>query len=211
LLWPGTATLRHTEKVKCRNRTGGVVLDWLMRTLKFILRIGCFVTALLPGGLALSAFLNFKWPVDVTGVCLALSLGGLAAGLIYAGWFLLARRNLPISRNARVRLLLFFSGIGIFVVSVVPNFIRTRSTSAANDCIQNLRQIDAAANEFALEHHLTNGSPINFPDDLTPYIRFNSAIRIPPCPEGGIYIIKKVGDTPTCSLGTTVNPPHVLP
>ena len=35
-------------------------------------------------------------------------------------------------------------------------------------CLQNLLQINAAADEFALEHKLTNGSPINFPNDLTP-------------------------------------------
>jgi hypothetical protein len=182
-----------------------------MRTLKLILGIFCLVVALLPGGLALLAFLNFKWPVDVPGVCLALSLGGLAAGLICAGWFLLARRNLPISRGARIRLLLFFSGIGIFVVIALPNFIKARSTSSMNACINNLRQIDAAANEFALEHSKTNGEAINYPDDLTPYIKLNKDGKIPPCPQGGIYSIKKVGEPPTCSLGTTVTPAHVLP
>ena len=182
-----------------------------MRTIKLILGIFCLVAALPPGGLALLAFLNFEWPVDVTGVCLALSLGGLAAGLIYAGWLLLARRNLPVSRGARIRLILFFSGIGILVAIALLNFIKARSASSSNPCINNLRQIDAAANEFALEHHLTNGSPINFPDDLTPYIKLTKDGKIPPCPQGGVYSIKKVGDTPTCSLGTTVNPPHVLP
>ena len=80
-----------------------------------------------------------------------------------------------------------------------------------NACINNLRQIDAAANEFALEHSKTNGSPINFPDDLTPYIKLTKDGKIPSCPQGGVYSIKKVGEPPTCSLGTTVNPPHVLP
>lgn len=78
-------------------------------------------------------------------------------------------------------------------------------------CINNLRQIDRAANEFALEHHLTNGDRINFPNDLTPYIKLNAAGQIPGCPAGGIYTIKKVGDLPTCSLGSTVTPAHSLP
>ena len=100
---------------------------------------------------------------------------------------------------------------GVMVVIALPNFIKARSTSARNPCINNLRQIDAAANEFALERNKTNGSSINFPADLTPYIKLNSAGKIPPCPEGGIYSIKRVGDFPTCSLGTKINPPHVLP
>jgi len=81
----------------------------------------------------------------------------------------------------------------------------------AGVCINNLRQIDTAANQFSQEHHLTNGAPINFPNDLTPYIKLNSAGKIRGCPQGGIYSIKKVGDSPTCSIGTTVTPAHVLP
>jgi len=108
-----------------------------------------------------------------------------------------------------VAVLLFIIGFLIWVA--IPNFVPNGSRSPANTCINNLRQIDAAANEFALEHSKTNGEAINYPGDLTPYIKLNKDGKIPPCPSGGIYIIKKVGDVPTCSLGTTVTPPHVLP
>jgi hypothetical protein len=101
--------------------------------------------------------------------------------------------------------------IGILLVAVMPYFIRARYPSAANGCLNNLRQIDAAANQFALENHKTNGEAINFPADLTPYIKLNSQRKIPGCPGGGIYTITKVDDTPTCSLGNTVTPAHILP
>jgi len=95
---------------------------------------------------------------------------------------------------------------------ILPPILRHPThTTAANACINNLRQIDAAANQFALENSRTNGDPIHFPDDLTPYIKLNSAGKIPPCLGGGIYQIARVGDTPTCSLGTNGIPPHVLP
>ena len=97
------------------------------------------------------------------------------------------------------------------MVVVIPNFIKARSTTAANACVNNLRQIDAAANEFGLEKSLKTGDKINFPDDLTPYIKLNKDGKIPPCPQGGIYSIKKVGDTPTCSLATNGFPWHQLP
>jgi hypothetical protein len=77
-------------------------------------------------------------------------------------------------------------------------------------CINNLRQIDAAANQFALENHLTNGDRINFPSDLTPYIKLDSKGNIPSCPMGGAYHLGRVGKAPTCSLSTTVTPAHVL-
>jgi hypothetical protein len=96
----------------------------------------------------------------------------------------------------------------------IPNDVSHRRNGPEekrNACINNLRQIDAAANEFALEHSKTNGDAINYPEDLTPYFKFTKDGKILPCPSGGNYSIKKVGELPTCSLGTTVTPAHVLP
>jgi hypothetical protein len=182
-----------------------------MRTIKLISGIGCLIAALLPGGLALFVFSYFGVPGNIVDFCFTSILAGLAMSLICAGWFLIARRNIPISRKARILILLFISCVGILVVVALPNFIKARSTSCCNACINNLRQIDAAANEFALEKNLKTGDKINFPDDLTPYIKLNSAGKIPPCPQGGIYSIKKVGDVPSCALSNTVTPAHVLP
>jgi hypothetical protein len=97
----------------------------------------------------------------------------------------------------------------LLAVIAIPNHIRSGG-SKVNACINNLRQIDAAANQFALEHHLTNGEAINFPNDLTTYIKLNKDGKIPGCPSGGTYTLKKIGDIPTCSLSNSV-PPHVLP
>ena len=101
--------------------------------------------------------------------------------------------------------------IPLMMAIAIPNFVKARATAQANACINNLRQIDAAANQFALEHNKTNGEAINFPNDLTPYIKLNSQGKIPSCPAGGVYSITRVGETPTCSLGAAVTPAHVLP
>ena len=182
-----------------------------MRTLKLILGIGCLLVAPLSAILGVLALLDLYRFEPLRALSIASFSAILATGLISAGGFLIARRNLPISRGARIRLLLFFSGIGILVAIALPNFIKARSTSCCNACVNNLRQIDAAANEFALEKNLKTGDKINFPDDLTPYIKLNKDGKIPSCPEGGIYSIKKVGDTPTCSLATNGFPWHALP
>jgi hypothetical protein len=103
---------------------------------------------------------------------------------------------------------------GFFTAIAIPNFAGSpRSGPAwnANGCINNLKQIDGAANQFALENHLTNGGRINFPSDLTPYIKLNREGNIPGCPSGGIYHNGRAGKLPTCSLGATVTPAHVLP
>lgn len=109
-----------------------------------------------------------------------------------------------------VEILIVVAILGLLAAIAIPNYVRGRAASQANACINNLRQIDAAANQFALEQRKRTGQPINFPDDLTPYIRLNAQSSIPPCPAGGAYSCNTVGDSPTCDLGNTTTPPHVL-
>ena len=110
-----------------------------------------------------------------------------------------------------VEIMIVVAIIGLLAAIAIPNFVRARATSQANACINNLRQIDAAAQEFALEQGKTTGAAITYPTDLTPYIKLNANGSIPPCPANGSYTEAKVGNTPTCSLSTTVSPNHILP
>jgi hypothetical protein len=86
----------------------------------------------------------------------------------------------------------------------IPNFVKARATSQENACINNLRQIDAAKNEWALEKSKKNGD-VCTADDLKPYIRLVNG-ELPKCPQGGTYTIGPVGEKPTCSI-----PGHQLP
>ena len=110
-----------------------------------------------------------------------------------------------------VEIMIVVAIIGLLAAIAIPNFVKARATSQANACINNLRQIDAAANQFALERGKKTGDAITLGTDLTPYIKLNSASSIPGCPAGGTYACASVGTAPTCSLGSTVTPPHVLP
>ena len=71
-----------------------------------------------------------------------------------------------------------------------------------NACINNLRQIYAAKQEWALENEKT-ADDIPSAQDLLPYF---SNLVFPVCPSGGTYTINAVGVPPTCSI-----PGHVLP
>ena len=111
-----------------------------------------------------------------------------------------------------VEIMIVVAIIGLLAAIAIPNFVKARATAQANGCINNLRQIDAAANQFALEQKKTTGSAITWPTDLTPYIKLNTAGSIPGCPAGGSYSTPfTVGTSPTCTLGSTVTPPHVMP
>jgi Mg-chelatase subunit ChlD len=57
---------------------------------------------------------------------------------------------------------------GLAAISI-PNFVKSRATSQENACINNLRQIDAAKQEWALEKHMpADAAPTA--NDLTPYL-----------------------------------------
>jgi prepilin-type N-terminal cleavage/methylation domain-containing protein len=112
-----------------------------------------------------------------------------------------------------VEIMIVVAIIGLLAAIAIPNFVRARATSQANACINNLRQIDAAINEWALEQGKKTGDgPAGLSTDLTPYIKLNAGASIPGCPAQGTYTVGKVGDTPqvSCSL-SSLDPPHKLP
>src|SRR5271167_1214432 len=111
-----------------------------------------------------------------------------------------------------VEIMIVVAIIGLLAAIAIPNFIRARATSQANACINNLRQIDASINEWALEQGKSTGAQPVLGTDLTPYIKLNANNAIPGCPAQGTYTVGTVGATPqvSCSL-STLNPPHALP
>ncbi len=78
----------------------------------------------------------------------------------------------------------------------------TPAVNQLNACINNLRQIDEAKQEWALENDKPAGS-VPTAQDLLPYFTDN---LFPVCPSGGTYAINAIGVPPTCSV-----PGHVLP
>jgi prepilin-type N-terminal cleavage/methylation domain-containing protein len=105
-----------------------------------------------------------------------------------------------------VEIMIVVAIIGLLAAIAIPNFIKARATSQANACINNLRQIDGAAQTWALETKKTSGATYAL-SDLRPYIKLDSTGNIPPCPAGGTYSAgATVSNSPTCTISG-----HVLP
>ena len=85
----------------------------------------------------------------------------------------------------------------------IPNFVKARETAQMNACINNLRMIDAAKQQWALENGKMPGD-VPTAQDLKPYLGKNGVF--PTCPAGGTYTIGAVSNAPTCSI-----PGHKLP
>jgi type IV pilus assembly protein PilA len=111
-----------------------------------------------------------------------------------------------------VEIMIVVAIIGILAAIGIPSFLHARTVSQANACINNLRQIESAVQQVAIEKGLHVGDTVNYPLDITAYIKLNNEGSIPPCPAGGEYSLQTVGTIPQaiCSLGATVDPPHIL-
>ena len=106
-----------------------------------------------------------------------------------------------------VEIMIVVAIIGLLAAIAIPNFVRARTTSQMNACINNLRQIDGAIQQWALEQKKDPAAAV-VETDITPFLK-NSVV----CPSGGTtfadsYTIVDVATRPVCQK---VPATHVLP
>jgi prepilin-type N-terminal cleavage/methylation domain-containing protein len=106
-----------------------------------------------------------------------------------------------------VEIMIVVAIIGLVAAIAIPNFVRARTQSQKNACINNLRQIDGAVQTWALEYKKAASATVAF-TDISPYLK-NSVI----CPAGGTtfadsYTLAGVTGKPVCKKDATN---HVLP
>jgi len=103
-----------------------------------------------------------------------------------------------------VEIMIVVAIIGLLATMGLPSLRKARETSRKNACVNNLRVIDSAKEQEAIELNLADGGNST---DITLYIKGGA---LPTCPAGGAYTAGAVGTDPTCSYsqnGVT----HVLP
>jgi len=124
-------------------------------------------------------------------------------------------RSLSISRRGftLVEIMIVVVIIGILLAVAVPNFIRARESSRAKSCVSNLKSINGAKEQWAMDNKKTAAdTPLD--TDLYGVAKY---VKVTPvCPGGGSYTLGAVSAEPTCSVGdpgTEGDPTddHVLP
>lgn len=110
-----------------------------------------------------------------------------------------------------VEIMIVVAIIGLLAAIAIPNFVRARTTSQKNACINNLRQIDGAIQQWALETKAGATATVTATDVL-PFLK--NEVK---CPSGGTtfansYTLTTVAAKPTCTAtgGGTANG-HELP
>lgn len=95
-----------------------------------------------------------------------------------------------------VEIMIVVAIIGLLAAIAIPNFVKARETAQKNACVNNLRQIDGAKDQLALETGLSTGGACDAAA-VTPYLR-----NMPTCPVGSTaYTVGAIGTTPVCASG----------
>jgi prepilin-type N-terminal cleavage/methylation domain-containing protein len=102
-----------------------------------------------------------------------------------------------------VEIMIVVAIIGLLAAIAIPNFVKARTTAQKNACINNLRQIDGAKEQYLLEfQNATLPALAGLAGGTTGYIK-----KLPVCPAGGVYAVEAAGVDPTCDYANG----HVLP
>jgi prepilin-type N-terminal cleavage/methylation domain-containing protein len=111
-----------------------------------------------------------------------------------------------------VEIMIVVAIIGLLAAIAIPNFVRARTTSQQNACINNLRQIDGAKQQWALEHQQVGTATMQI-TDVQPYLGRGSGGTQPVCPADSSqtfttsYTLNDCQTAPTCNIVSTA---HIL-
>jgi prepilin-type N-terminal cleavage/methylation domain-containing protein len=94
-----------------------------------------------------------------------------------------------------VEIMIVVAIIGLLAAIAIPNFVKARGTAQKNACIRNLREIDGAKEQWALESKKSGGAAI----DETAVASYMKG-GMPTCPGGGNYTYGAIGTDPTCNI-----------
>ena len=86
--------------------------------------------------------------------------------------------------------------IAIVLAIALQNYLTSSATSKKTVCINNLKQIDAAIDQWAMENKISSGTQST--EDVYDYVKGGK----PKCPSGGLYTLYSVDSIPQvgCSL-----------
>ena len=107
---------------------------------------------------------------------------------------------MKINRNSKkgftlVEIMIVVAIIGLLAAIAIPNFVKARERAQINSCIANLRQINGAIQQWALEGKKGPGDAVVM-GDLVPFLSGGVA---PTCPVGGAaYTMTTVANPPAC-------------
>ena len=108
-----------------------------------------------------------------------------------------------------VEIMIVVAIIGLLAAIAVPNFIRARTKSQQNACINNLRQVDGAVQQWALETKQSASAAVTSGSTIQAFIGRGTGGTLPTCPADPeatfdtSYILVNVSTAPSCRIDST--------
>lgn len=97
-----------------------------------------------------------------------------------------------------VEIMIVVAIIAILAAVAIPNFVKYRQSSQATACVANLKQIQAAKENFMMNN-------TSAPTDVKALVTAKLLKVEPKCPAGGTYTVGGDGVDPTCSKARTID------
>jgi len=81
----------------------------------------------------------------------------------------------PISAFTLVEIMIVVGIIALLAAIAVPNFLRARKRSQATRCLEDLRVINAACDQYAIENNKVTGNTVGW-SDVQNYVKTGSVL-----------------------------------
>ena len=94
-----------------------------------------------------------------------------------------------------IEIMLVIAIMTILLAIAWPNWTKARETASNRTCLANLRHIEIAKEQFAIEGRKTTDDAVAMADLVPAYLR-----EMPDCPSSGEYTPNRIGTKPTCSI-----------
>jgi prepilin-type N-terminal cleavage/methylation domain-containing protein len=115
------------------------------------------------------------------------------------------RQSRRISGFTMVEMMIVVLVLAMLVEMAIPQFITARHRARQRTCMSNLRQMEVAKEQLAINKKLQDGDAMAMADIVPDYIR-----NVPACPSGGAYTLQVCGTSPECSMSVG-NYAHTAP
>ena len=94
-----------------------------------------------------------------------------------------------------VEVMIVVAMIAMLLAIAAPSFVKTRDTARTTACLSNLKSVDDAKMQWAMETHKCDGDAVLWADLSPSYMKSQVA-----CPWGYEYTLQPIGVPPYCPV-----------
>ena len=99
-----------------------------------------------------------------------------------------------------VEIMIVVAIIGLLAAIAIPSFVKNRTLAQTNRCINNLRMIDGAKQQAAIEHGWDDTTTVTVDSENETNVNVYIRGGRPTCPSNGTYTYNDIETSPACDV-----------